>query len=590
MTDKENRSSNFEDLRSKAKDLLKKREVDLSSYPTEVSELIEDLRVHQAELEVQKDELKSTQQKISKLHQEYETLYEFAPCGYITLDSKGIITLCNLTGVALLGAERGSLKSLAFSRFVAQSSQNDYLSALKQAGQSGEQQTTELELARQDGEGVWMQADIQPEQNEEGSIEQWRITLTDISDRKEAEERLQKAHNKLDTLVQLNAEGLMVLDREGKILFTNPATEKMLRREQEELLGEEFGYLLTPNVSTEIELLSEAGETNVVELRARETEWSGQSALLATFRDITERKRAEEELEAIYENAPLIMLLLDSEQRVRKANKYSTDFIGVSEESMYGQRVGDILRCTQLDSPSGCGSGPQCEQCTLLNTVSETFRTGQSFNQVETTATLIREDKEWNFTFLISSTLLQHQGEPMVLYALMDITLRKEAEEGLRRLSFSDTLTGLYNRNFFEEEMNRLSDGRHSPIGIIIFDVDDLKYINDNLGHESGDHILITVAGILQENLRDSDIIARIGGDEFAVLLPEIDQAGIQSILERVRSSVEQFNSTQGQIPLSVSMGQTVSEPGETDMPALLKEADNRMYGEKMQRRESAHR
>jgi diguanylate cyclase (GGDEF)-like protein len=136
--------------------------------------------------------------------------------------------------------------------------------------------------------------------------------------------------------------------------------------------------------------------------------------------------------------------------------------------------------------------------------------------------------------------------------------------------------------------MNRLSDGRHAPIGIIIFDVDGLKFVNDTMGHESGDTILTTLAEILRENFRASDIVARIGGDEFAVLLPEIDQAGIQGIVQRVRNSLEQLNSRKAQIPLSVSMGQALSGQGNPDIPALFREADNRMYREKMQREQSS--
>ena len=596
MTDRGNGSGSFEELRHKAEMLLQEQKMDTSSYPGDILQLVHELQVHQTELEIQNEELKIAQQEISKHCHEYEAFYEYAPCGYITLSPEGIITLCNLRGIEFLGVGRDNIKAIALSDFVTQESQKKYFRAFRQATHSGEQQTTELKLARQDAKTLWVQANIHPEQNKEGYIEQWRITLTDITDRKQTEACLQAAHNKLDKLVHLNAEGLMVLDRQGIIHYLNPSAAKMLRREQEELWGEEFGYLLTPNSSSEIELVSVSGETRVVELRAGEIEWSGRDALLVTFQDITERKRAEEELrerreelQAIYENAPLIMLLLDSERRVRKANRHSTDFMGVSEESMNGQRAGEVLRCVNhLDHPNGCGFGPRCEQCTVRNTVLETFRTGQSFNQVETSLTLIREEEEQEMTFLISSTLVQHTDEPMVLLAIMDITERKAAEKSLRRISFSDTLTGLYNRNFFEEEMNRLSDGRYAPLGIFVFDVDGLKFINDTLGHESGDNSLMSLAGILKENFRSSDIIARIGGDEFAVLLPNIDQARMQSIVRRVKSSVEQFNSDKTHIPLSMSMGQAVSEQGSPDIWALFREADNRMYREKMQREQSS--
>ncbi|MFW6401643.1 MAG: EAL domain-containing protein, partial [Desulfohalobiaceae bacterium] len=120
--------------------------------------------------------------------------------------------------------------------------------------------------------------------------------FAEISERKKAQEELQAAHDKLDSVVELNADGIMVLDLEGSILFLNPAAGEMLGREQDELLGEHFGHPLIPGSDTEIELLSTSGEARVVELRGRETEWSGQTALLVSFRDITNRKRAEERI------------------------------------------------------------------------------------------------------------------------------------------------------------------------------------------------------------------------------------------------------------------------------------------------------
>ncbi len=122
------------------------------------------------------------------------------------------------------------------------------------------------------------------------------FSLVDITTRKQAEERLRTAHDKVDTLVQLSADGLIVLDQDGRILFLNPAAAEMLGRDQDELLGEQFGDPLIPGSDTEIELLSNSGEARVVELRGRETEWSGQTALLVSLRDITERKRAEERI------------------------------------------------------------------------------------------------------------------------------------------------------------------------------------------------------------------------------------------------------------------------------------------------------
>jgi diguanylate cyclase (GGDEF)-like protein/PAS domain S-box-containing protein len=174
------------------------------------------------------------------------------------------------------------------------------------------------------------------------------------------------------------------------------------------------------------------------------------------------------------------------------------------------------------------------------------------------------------------------------IISCVDITQRKQMEEQLKEMSFHDSLTGLYNRNLFEIEMDRLDDGRYSPLGIIICDLDGLKFVNDTLGHQSGDQMLIQIAEILRNNFRSSDIIARIGGDEFAVLLSETDPEVVEQMMQRLRLSVQDCNSTEPEIPLSLSMGHALDEERTADMQALFREADNRMYREKIQREGSA--
>ena len=108
-----------------------------------------------------------------------------------------------------------------------------------------------------------------------------------------------------------------------------------------------------------------------------------------------------------------------------------------------------------------------------------------------------------------------------VIVSVVDITQQKRAEDRLRFLSTHDVLTGLYNRAFFEEETTRMERGRHYPISVLMVDVDHLKITNDRRGHAAGDSLLRRAAAVLRAAFRTEDVVARIGGDEFAVLLPE---------------------------------------------------------------------
>ena len=166
---------------------------------------------------------------------------------------------------------------------------------------------------------------------------------------------------------------------------------------------------------------------------------------------------------------------------------------------------------------------------------------------------------------------------------IQDITERKEAEERLRHLSLHDQLTGLYNRLYLENEKQRLSKGRDYPVTIISMDVDGLKLVNDTLGHERGDELLIATAGLLQECLRGSDVLARYGGDEFVALLPATDYQSGKNIVSRIKSRVEKYARTmRDQLPLNISIGMAVAEHSGKDLEEVFKEADDLMYRDKL--------
>jgi diguanylate cyclase (GGDEF)-like protein len=165
---------------------------------------------------------------------------------------------------------------------------------------------------------------------------------------------------------------------------------------------------------------------------------------------------------------------------------------------------------------------------------------------------------------------------------IVDISRLKENEQKLRFLSYHDPLTGLYNRHFFEQKMHEL-DGSHQMAAIILCDVDGLKVVNDTMGHATGDKLLVTTAGIIARSFRKQDIIARIGGDEFAVLLTDVDLATVQRGMRRIAGAVNRYNNQAGEhIPLSLSTGMAYNLHSPVKAWELFKEADNNMYRKKL--------
>jgi diguanylate cyclase (GGDEF)-like protein len=161
--------------------------------------------------------------------------------------------------------------------------------------------------------------------------------------------------------------------------------------------------------------------------------------------------------------------------------------------------------------------------------------------------------------------------------------------EKLRYISFHDALTGLYNRGYFEEEMERLKSSRQFPVSIIACDLDDLKQINDSLGHDVGDQAIKAAANILRSNVfRKEDVVARIGGDEFVILLPNVDLNENPTIRERLDQSIIDFNQSAENDdlyrPISMSCGFAVIQAGESLMEGY-KQADADMYADKLKKK-----
>lgn len=169
---------------------------------------------------------------------------------------------------------------------------------------------------------------------------------------------------------------------------------------------------------------------------------------------------------------------------------------------------------------------------------------------------------------------------------LIDITERIRMEDQLRYMSYHDTLTGLYNRAYFEQELVRAAAGRYNPFGMISCDIDGLKLVNDRLGHLAGDMLIQTIGGILTECFRKSDVVARVGGDEFITLMPGSDAETVRKACERIRQSVEKHNRLFPRQPVGLSAGWAVGNVTDCrDTRALIRQADASMYEEKRRNR-----
>ena len=164
--------------------------------------------------------------------------------------------------------------------------------------------------------------------------------------------------------------------------------------------------------------------------------------------------------------------------------------------------------------------------------------------------------------------------------AAQDITARKKAESDLLYLSYHDHLTGLYNRGFFENELKRLDTNQNFPLSIIMCDINGLKLINDSFGHDIGDALLKSAAEIIKKACRKEDIIARIGGDEFVVILPKTTEEYAQQISNHIKelASKEKVDN----VELSIACGYDTKTSDNQSIIELISNAENHMYQHKL--------
>ncbi|MDR3542129.1 MAG: PAS domain S-box protein [Desulfosporosinus sp.] len=279
--------------------------------------------------------------------------------------------------------------------------------------------------------------------------------------------------------------------------------------------------------------------------------------------DITERKRMHERLEkyqVLAERANDAMLFIDKKGNILEANDAAIRIYGYTYQEFSSMNIFDLRRLNK--------SADIIEQMELAD------KEGIIFETVH----FLKDGTSINVEVSSKGTIL---GNRTVLLSIVrDITKRKQKEDENRYLSYHDVLTGLYNRRFYEEEINRLDTERNLPISIVIGDVNGLKLVNDAFGHDKGDELLQKAASAIQKACRTDDIVARWGGDEFVILLPKTNKEEAERIVNRIKEFYS--NELVSAIRVSISFGWETKRKPEDEILNILKNAEDAMYKHKI--------
>lgn len=385
------------------------------------------------------------------------------------------------------------------------------------------------------------------------------------------------------------------LDQQGYMLGFNPQTCTLLGYTVEELRGKKLFEFMTPDNRQELELklhmlehagvlemelplLRKSGHALTVILDGRmQKNKSGQSIVHCILTNITDRKKAENKLQLaarVFTEAQEGITISDANGTIIDVNPTFCALTGYAREETIGQNH----RMFQ----SGHHDAAFYQK--LWQTLQTTGHwQGEICNRKKSGPLYIAS--------LTISAMRNESGEIVNYVGLFsDITQAKIQQQQLKKLAHHDPLTGLPNRVLFTDRFNQaLAHCKRNKalLGVVYMDLDGFKQVNDNLGHDAGDQLLISVAARIKASLREEDTVSRLGGDEFALLLRDIEsKPHCAQVLDRIhRAIVQPYEIAGRSVTIGVSGGVTLYPLDNQDADALLRHADQAMYQAKQQGR-----
>lgn len=425
--------------------------------------------------------------------------------------------------------------------------------------------------------------------NEE--IEYHVLTGTDITSYKNTNKKLQEIGEKYRTVIHVSPVSVITMDPLFKIKSWSSAAEKLLGWKEKSVsesdilsvIEDKDGGLkkcceraIRGEIINNFELTSKRKDGNPVIINcffAPMRDFNGTvDGIVLIALDITERKKTELDLynsenryREIIESMEDGYYEVDLNGKILSCNKAAARMIGYEVDELIGMSYKSL--CNDFEKVYSVFNQSFQENKPNFSVVMEMICKDGTISNADLSLSLSR-DRDGGITGF------RGLGR--------DITDRIKSDKKLRYLSYHDTLTGVYNRTFFEKELERLEGSNNYPITIILADLDGLKLVNDTLGHKEGDRYLKTCSDLLKNSLRNSDFLSRIGGDEFALILPKTSLESGELLIKRIRNSMEIYNKTDPQLPLSISMGLAVSKKSDQPLEETLRYADGVMYSDKL--------
>ncbi len=583
---------------------------------------------------------KQNEQAASAMEARYKDFVDNARDLFQCVDSEGKFIFVNQAWLTALGYAADEIDKITLWDIIHPDSKESYMAVFEQVLTGKAFGDVEAIFCAKDGTSIMVEGNIGVKLDENGRFVRTQGIFRDVTNRKQAEEALRASERKYREILSTIEESYYEVDLAGNFIFCNDSFCKDSGYSQEELMQGSYMKLFKnpPEVfqaynrvyrtglaekAVDWPVITKDGREIIVEgsITLRRDEAGNPVGFRGIARDITERKLAEEKLR---EDEKLQQLLMN----------LATDCINVPLEEI-DQAINEMLEAvgnyTKADrvyifkhdydrqvtsnTHEWCAEDIPPEIDNLQDIPFELFTDFLETHQkkeivhipavarmpashkmrpvfeaqgIQSMIMLPLFNENVNTGFVGFDAVKQQktfaEQEIKLLKVLVSITsnvlARQKAETNIRFISFHDQLTGLYNRHFLEEEMARLNTKRQLPLAVIMADLNGLKLVNDTYGHAKGDKMLIEAANIIRNSCRVEDVIARWGGDEFLILLPQTTAEEARLICNRITKGCQ--DSIVGNVPVSIALGAASKTSMAKNLAETLCEAEDEMYKQKL--------
>ena len=469
-----------------------------------------------------------------------------------------------------------------------------------EAASAGEPYRVHYKVHTKEGVDRWVWDQGQGVFDPDGKLIALEGFVGDLTERVQVEENLRESEERYRGLVEASPDAIIV-HQGGQIIFLNNAALDLLHAKSvDEVIGAKVTQFVHPDyldmvlkriasidenggvlpVAEEI-LLALDGTPFYAEVAGRTVAFEGRPATQLVVRDITKRKHAEEGLRVastVFNTTTEGIMVSDAENRIRAINPAFSKITGYEPEEVIGE------------NPSKLSSGrheAEFYERMWASIGSKGFWEGEIWNRRKNGETY----PEW-LTITVIRDEDGHINEYVGVFT--DITKRKQDEEQILRQANYDSLTGLPSRSlFFDRLKTTLAEARRDSamVALLFIDLDHFKVVNDTMGHVVGDRLLQLAADRLSASVRESDTVARFGGDEFTVILREVTKAEDAAVVAEkiIESLSEPFILDGRETFIGASVGITIYPYDADDVTTMLRNADMAMYQAKEQGRNAFH-